>query len=90
MKVEVLDAVDLKGSSSQLKVAVRIRNARGMRVRCALKMEFDGKQMGQPWHVDLPDGQSDLVVFGCYCGEGKGADQLSKLKAEALDIRLGD
>jgi hypothetical protein len=90
VKVEVLDAVDLKGANWQLKVAIRIRSARGMRVRCALKLEFDGTAMGQPWQVDLPSGQSDLTVFSCYCGDQKAADHLSKLTAEASNIRLGD
>ena len=92
VKVEVIDAVDLTPSKSpsQFKVAVRVRSARAARVRCSLKLMFDGDAMGQPSSIDLLSGQSDLLVFSCYCGEGKGADQLAKLTAEASNIRLGE
>jgi hypothetical protein len=90
VRVEVIDAVDLKNSSWELKVAVRVRSTRKDRVRGSLKLEFDGKQMDQPRKIDLPDGQSDLLIFGIYAGEGKGSGQLSKLSAELRDIRITD
>lgn len=92
VKVEVIEAVDIvpaKGPK-KLKVAVQIRNSRGDRVRCSLKMMFDGKMMGQADSVDLPKDQSDLTIFSCYCGDGKRADHLDKLTAEASDIKIGD
>ena len=79
-----------RGTNWRFKVAVRIRSTHRERVQCSLRLLFDGESMGQPWPIDLRPGQSDLVVFGCYCGQGKGASQLTKLTAEATDIRIGD
>jgi hypothetical protein len=94
IKVEVIDAVDIKGTHWQLKVAVRIRNARGGagdRVRCDLAMSFDGKPMDySSCPIDIPATQSDLAIFRITAGDGKAASQLSKLTAEARNIRIGD
>jgi hypothetical protein len=90
LKVEVIDAVDITGGSNwRLKVAVRIRNTRKERVRCSLTMLFDGKSMGQPWPLDIPEGQADLTIFAGYGGDGRRSQQLSKLTAQASNIQIG-
>ncbi len=55
-----------------------------------LTMKFDGKQMDQPYSVDIPDGQCDLMLFKAYTKDGKGAERLTKLTAEASGIRIGE
>jgi hypothetical protein len=90
VKVEVIEAVDIRsGNSWRTKIAVRIRNARGDRVRCSLRLYYDGKPFDAPGTVDLLQGGVDLDIYAEYGGDGKRAGQLSKLTAEASGIRIG-
>jgi hypothetical protein len=91
IRIEVIDAVDLQTDTGnwRLKVAVRIRNMRDDRVKCSIRMLFDGEVMEQGWTVEIRKDQTDLALFVAYVGDGKGASQLAKLTAEARDIRIG-
>lgn len=91
IKLEVIDAVDVRrsGGGWRTTIAVRFKNPRSDRVRCSLRVYFDGESFATIENIDLPDGETDLTVIGAYGGEGKRAGQLSKLTATASNIRIG-
>jgi hypothetical protein len=90
LKVEVIEAVDINRTSWQLKIALRLNSPRDERVRCSLTTMFDGKPMAGAFEVDIPKDQTDITVVSGHIGDGKGASQLSKLTAEASNIRIGE